>query len=130
MDRRTAQIVNTLDETGASILLQLLERPATEAELITAVGEPSQPTMHRRLERLEQAGLIEHEPGKTKAPGRRWSVADADETANVLAALLALSKAVEVRDAARREAAARRLRRSRASRIGMRALKGGRDRPS
>lgn len=127
MDRRTAQIANALDETAALILLELLEGPATEAELISAIGEPSQPTMNRRLERLQEVGLIEHEPGKTKAPGRRWSVAHPDESANLLADLLALSEAVENRDAARRTAAARRLRRSQASRIGMQALKGGRD---
>jgi DNA-binding HxlR family transcriptional regulator len=123
VDLRTAQIVGALDGTAASILLELLEQPSTEADLIAKIGEPSQPTMNRRLERLEHVGLVQHEPGKPKAPGRLWSVVHVDETTKLLDAMLLLSDVVEATDAARRRAAARRLKRARASRLGLKLVK-------
>ena len=128
MDLRTAQIVGALDGTAASILLSLLEQPNTEAGLIAEIGEPSQPTMNRRLERLERVGLVQHEPGKLKAPGRLWSVVHHEQTTRLLVAMLELSEAIEARDAARRKAAARRLRRSQATRLGLRVVRDDKNR--
>lgn len=122
MDTRTGQLLRALDATAAATLLEMLKRPATEAELRLIAEEPSQSTMNRRLTRMREAGLIHREPGKAKAPGRLWTVVHPDETADLLDSLLSLAGAVEARDKKRREQARRELKRARASRAGLRVL--------
>jgi len=79
----------------------------------------SQPTINRRLHRLERAGLLVREAGSPHAPGRLWTLAHPDETAAVLEKLLELSGAIDAVDRARREEAQKALLRARAARLGI-----------
>lgn len=119
MDTRTGQILAVLDSAGASMLLALLEGPLTEAELLSAAGEPGQSTGNRRLHRLREAGLVTQERGKSRAPGRQWSLIHPAEIEALLDALLKLVSAVDLSDRQLREAAAGTLKRARAQRLGI-----------
>lgn len=99
--------------------------PATEAELAASVDANSQPTAHRRLKRLSDVRLITREGGKSRAPGRLWTVVHPDETGALLDALLALADAIESRDKTRREAVKRKLKLARAERLGIRPARPG-----
>jgi hypothetical protein len=125
MDDRTTHVLDSLDPVSVAFLLQLLQSPATEAELVTSSDDTTQPTGNRRLHRLRQAGLVAQEPGRHRAPGRRWTVPHAEETNALLTALFALSDVIEARDRARREVAKRKLRRARAARLGIRRVGDG-----
>ena len=48
------------DEYTRAILRQLVEKPKTARELIEATSA-SKPTVYRRLNKLEQHGLVDHE---------------------------------------------------------------------
>lgn len=122
MDDRTARLLGALDSVGVSLLLELLNGPRTEVHLLAAADEPGQPTGNRRLHRLREAGLVTQEAGNARAPGRLWSLAHPDETEALLTALFAVSEAIDARDRARREAAARKLKRARAKRLGIRGI--------
>lgn len=122
MDDRTAHLLDALDPVGASLLLELLAKEATEHGLIGALEAASQPTTNRRLERLRRARLIAQEPGKRRAPGRLWTVVHPEETEALLNALLELSEAIDARDRQRRREARRRLKRIRAERLSLRRL--------
>lgn len=122
MDARTARILNALDPVSVTFLLQLLERSATEADLVASCDDATQPTTNRRLHRLRDAGLVAQESGKRRAPRRRWSALHVDETHALLTTLFALSDAVEARERAQREAAKRKLKRARAAHLGLRRI--------
>lgn len=122
MDDRTARLLGALDSVGVSLLLELLNAPQTEVALLAAADEPGQPTGNRRLHRLREAGMVTQEAGNSRAPGRLWSVAHPAETEALLAALFAVSEAIDASDRARREVAARKLRRARAKRLGIRGV--------
>lgn len=102
------------------MLLELLNDPRTEVDLLAVMNEPIQPTGNRRLHRLRAAGLVTQEEGPTHAPGRRWAVAHPAETESLLEALFALSDAIQAADRGRRDRERRRLRRARARRLGIR----------
>ena len=74
---------------------------------------------------MEKAGLIEREPGKAKAPGRRWMLAHPREVDDLLKAAVALSEAVAERDHADREQTKRSMNRARAKRQGLREASEG-----
>ena len=113
-------MLGALDSVGVSLLLELLNGPRTEAELLAAVGEATQPTGNRRLHRLKDVGLVSQQAGTRRGPGRPWSLAQPAETEVWLAALFALSDAIERDDSARRASASREVRRARAKRVGHR----------
>ncbi len=123
MDDRTAQILDALNPLGVQLLVELLARPATEAELRSTLDEPSQSTANRRLERMSRARIVAQEPGKSRAPGRLWTVVHPSETDVLLAALFDLSAAIESRDRRRRDEASRKLKQARAERLGLRGLR-------
>lgn len=125
MDDRTAELLEALDPVGAGFLAELLQGPAMEHELVDAVEAASQPTANRRLERLRRARLVTQEAGKPRAPGRLWAVVHPEETDALLTALLALAAAIDARDQARRKEATRKLKRARAKRLGIRAVRDG-----
>jgi hypothetical protein len=129
MDDRTARTLNALDPVGVDLLLGLLGKALTEAELVEAVEEATQPTTNRRLVRLKKARLIAQEPGKAKAPGRLWVVVHPKETEALLAALFTLSDAIDAKDKGRRENAKRKLKRARARRLGIRRVEGEAESP-
>lgn len=105
------------------MLLELLDDPATEVQLIEAVGQVEQWTVNRKLAQLGCARLVAQESGKARAPGRLWTVVHVEETDALLAALLALSDAIDSQDKARRDKARLKLKRARAVRIGIRRVR-------
>lgn len=120
MDNRTANLLDALDPVAVEVLAELLREPLTEAELIDAVSASSQPTAHRRIQRLRKAGVIANEPGKPHAPNRLWTILHPTETDALISALLALSDAIDARAKTRRKEAQRKLKLARAARLGIR----------
>lgn len=121
MDQRTADLLDALQHPGASFLLELLAGSATEADLLGSVKRTTQATGNRRLATLEKVGLIEREAGKTKAPGRRWTVQHGAEVDALLKAALTLSGAVNQQQDAERRGAERKRKRARATQLGIHA---------
>lgn len=119
MDQRTADLLDALQHPGASFLLELLAGASTESDLLASVKRTTQATGNRRLATLEKVGLVEREPGKAKAPGRRWTVQHRDEVDALLKAALTLSGAVSDRQDAERRAAERKRKRARAAHLGI-----------
>lgn len=113
MDERTAALLDALERPAAAVLLELSEQGATEAHLVATLKGTTQATTNRRLLRLEQLGVIEREPGRTKAPGRKWSIVHPEPTNALLRAALALSEATAKGEARNRKDARKRLRRTR-----------------
>lgn len=93
MDRRTANLLDSLTHPGAAVLAALLAGDATEAELATQVDAP-QPTVHRRLHRLEELGLVTRPPGAWRAPNRPYRIAVPDQVGALLLAAAAASQAL------------------------------------
>lgn len=103
MDDRTARILGALDPEGVELLLLLLAGSATGQELAEHVPY-SQPTVHRRLDTLADAGLIWRTAGTKHSPNRPWEVAHATETDALMQSLLDLADCTEsVSTAARKE---------------------------
>lgn len=120
MDTRTANLLDALDPVAVEILVELLREPLTEAELMDAVSASSQPTAHRRIQRLRKAGIVANEPGKPHAPNRLWTVLHPAETDALLTALFGLSGAIDATAKTRRKEAERKLKLARAARLGIR----------
>jgi predicted transcriptional regulator len=125
VDDRTTRILEALDSVGLEVLLALLAAPSTEADLVEAAENATQSTINRRLARLADAGLADHEAGKAHATGLKWSVNHAQEVDAVLQRIFDLADAVEQTATEQRETAKRQLTQARASRLGVRAV----DRP-
>jgi DNA-binding HxlR family transcriptional regulator len=119
MDLRTANLLDALDPLSVELLIVMLTGSATETDLVKSVAGATQPTVHRRLTRLAKAGLVEHEQGTPRAPGRPWSLVHVQETEQLVEALLALSDVAEDRDRAERDETRRDLKRARAGRLGL-----------
>jgi hypothetical protein len=120
VDNRTANLLDALDPVAVEVLVELLREPLTEAELIDAVSASSQPTAHRRIQRLRKAGVVANEPGKPHAPNRLWTILHPTETDALISALLGLSDAIDARVKTRRKEAQRKLKLARAARLGIR----------
>lgn len=112
-------MVAGLDPIGFELLLALLTKASTEAELLERLPNISQATVNRRLDRLRDAGVVSQEPGRRRAPGRPWTVQHPSETEAVLDALLTLAEAIDARERMERTQARRRLKRARAARLGI-----------
>ena len=123
MDDRTTEVLEALDPVGASLLLELLAGPATEAELINAIDGLGQSTANRRLSKLARAGFVEQAPGKPRATGRQWRTIHPDVTSALLSAVLDVADAVDVRQKARRNAARARLERGSRERANLRVVR-------
>lgn len=124
MDLRTANLLETLGPVPGALLLELLSGPATETELIARLDDPSQPTANRHLHDLRRAGVVAQEAGKPRAPGRLWTLVHPVETEAVLNAVLNLAEAIDARSAQRRAEARMKLKRARASRLGITGVDG------
>jgi DNA-binding HxlR family transcriptional regulator len=98
MDVRTSQLLTTLDPLATDLLLNLLPEALTEKELLRAVGDVPQPTMHRRLKSLAKAGMIRQSVGPDPARSLPWSVVAPHETVDLLDALFALADALDSAD--------------------------------
>src|SRR4051794_32261077 len=103
MDDRTANILDALDSTAVSLLLELLEAPKTEASLLPAIGGSAQSKGNRRLHRLKDAGLLIHQRGNHRAPGRSWALTHPGEVEKLLEALFSLARAIDSRNEKSRE---------------------------
>lgn len=120
MDERTADLFEALRHPGAAFLLELLDADATESHLVGGVKRTTQATANRRLAALERAGVVARSAGRTKAPGRLWTLVHPGETDELLRAALALSEVTAERDRVQHEETNRALKRSRAKRRGLR----------
>ena len=118
MDSQTRRIVEALDSGCVEMLLVLLGGAATEAAIVEEITDAKQPTVHRRLVRLADAGLVVHEAGTPHTPGLLWSVRHQQEVDAVLQRFFDLANAVAEAERAEREDAERRLRQTRAARLG------------
>ena len=98
MDQPTISLLDALKHPGAVFLEQLVRGPATEDELLGFAHDVDQSTGNRKLKALRGLGLVEQDPGKAKAPGRRWRATLPDQTKPMLVAALNLSDAVAERD--------------------------------
>jgi DNA-binding IclR family transcriptional regulator len=92
MDDRTSLLAAALDSLALELLLTLLEKAGSEKELVAALGGPTQPTVHKKLKRLEEIGLIRQTPAGRGAP---WHVTARVETADLLRAMLGLADVLE-----------------------------------
>lgn len=119
MDDRTTRLLDALDPMGVEVLLELLAGAATEAGLVEAIEDATQPTINRRLGRLADAGLVSHEAGKPHTPGLQWSVNHPQETDTLLQRMLDLVDTVDSASREQREAAKQRLTRARTRRLGL-----------
>lgn len=102
MDVRTSQLLRALDPLAVDVLLCLHRKELSEKALVEGMGGPHQPTVHKKLKRLADAGLV-RQPGDAAGRGAAWVVAAPDETADLLAALLALANALDDADRRQRE---------------------------
>lgn len=125
MDDRTTAIARALYPPNTDVLLSLLDAPATENDLVAALGL-GQSTVNRRLTQLSQAGLVSRESGKAHAPNLPWHVNHAREVDAVLQRLLDLADAVEAASHAQRADARSRLAQARANRLGVRDISASR----
>jgi DNA-binding transcriptional ArsR family regulator len=119
VDLRTLNLLDALGPAPAALLFELLSGPATEAELLARLDDGSQATANRHLHDLRRAGIVAQEVGKPRAPGRLWSLVHPPETEALLSATLDLADAIDARNAQRRAAARKQLRKARAARVGL-----------
>jgi hypothetical protein len=97
MDNRTSQLLGALDPLSADLLLILLEKGLSEKGLLLEVDGGQQSTVHKKLARLADVGLI-RPTDQSRARGVPWIVAAPKETTDLLTALLALSDALDEAD--------------------------------
>jgi DNA-binding transcriptional ArsR family regulator len=114
MDVRTSQLLKVVDAAAAELLLILLERDLSEKELVGVADGLPQPTVHKKLGRLAEAGVIKQ---GAYAPGRGspWSVVAPKEVASFLAALFGLADALDQADASERAQARGRIAKAQAA---------------
>ncbi len=93
MDPRTAHLIDALAHPGAAVLAALLSDDATEAGLSASVDAP-QATVHRRLRRLEDLGLVTRPPGSWRSPNRPYRAVIPEELGALLAAAATASQAL------------------------------------
>lgn len=127
MDLRTETLLGALDPIGAELLQLLLVGPLTESEILDSLDPLDQSTCNRRLHRLRAVGLVQREPGRTHAPGRRWAIRHPSEVEALLTALLELAEVTESEDRSSREKTRKQLARGRAQRLGIHSV--GKSRP-
>lgn len=109
-------MLDALDSIALDILVELLIKPRTEAELVGVTPACSQPTLHRRVNQLRNVGLLSKQPGVRHAPGRTWAVDHPKEIDDLIGALLALSEAIDAKAKSKRSRDQRRLQRARSVR--------------
>jgi hypothetical protein len=114
MDVRTSQLLKVVDAVAADLLLILLERDLSEKELVRAADGLLQPTVHKKLGRLAEAGVIKQ---GAYAPGRGspWRVIAPREVAGFLTALFGLADALDEADASERAQARGRIAKTQAA---------------
>jgi DNA-binding MarR family transcriptional regulator len=107
MDSRTTQLLTVLDAPALDLLVFLLSEPMTEKGLCSLSGL-NQPQVHKKLSRLEKAGLIEHPAGES-GRGLLWEVVAHEATRRLISALLSLTEALDNADQATRNVLRERL---------------------
>jgi DNA-binding transcriptional ArsR family regulator len=122
VDLRTTKLLDALGHPGAAIVTELLQGEATEAVISTAVGGP-QATVHRRLRRFEDLGLVTRPPGAWRSPNRVYSLVVPDEIGELLRSAIAVSAALAEREDAARAASLADLNRNRSSGRHLRRVK-------
>lgn len=97
MDNRTTNLMRALDGTGLEILAALVEGPMSEKTLVGHVRSATQPTIHKKLQKLANVGLVKRPPTTGKR-GLPWSVVAPQESTALLRAILLLSEALDSAD--------------------------------
>ena len=97
MDIRTANLLRAIDATALEILVALLERPRSEKALVEDLENVAQSSAHKKLQRMEQAGLLRAPAEGTR--GQPWEVAAPLPTSAYVESLLALSDSLDAVDA-------------------------------
>jgi len=108
MDNRTANILRALDVTALELLVALLERARSEKDLVEGVENVTQSNVHKKLQRMERAGLVRAPAEGTR--GKPWEVAAPRPTAAFIQSLFALSDALDAADSESRANLSSRLR--------------------
>lgn len=97
MDNRTSQLLRALDPLSVDLLLILLEQELSEKGLLLELDGARQPTVHKKLARLADVGLIQP-ADQSHGRGGPWTVTTPREAAGLLTAMLALSDALDEAD--------------------------------
>lgn len=108
MDIRTSQVLAALDPLAVDLLLNLLSSPASEMGLIEATPGATQPTVHRKLRRLAEAGIIS-QAEDASGRGQPWRISTPTELKVLLQALFDLVDALDDQNRKERAAARQRL---------------------
>jgi DNA-binding HxlR family transcriptional regulator len=114
MDRRTELILDAMSHPGAALVFHLAAKAAlVEDELVDLVSDSSQATINRRLQRLQELGVLVRAPGPKQYRDRPWALATGDAVDTFLQAATALSDAIDQEDEKRRRLAEAELREGR-----------------
>lgn len=118
MDVRTSQLLRVLDPLATDLLLSLLEKDASEKELVRTIDGALQPNVHKKLKRLADAGVVQQ---KADAGGRGspWTITAPDEVRDFLVALISLTESLDQADRQRRAQTRERLATAVAERPGL-----------
>ena len=95
MDIRTSQVLTALDPLSVDLMLILLEAPLPETELIGKAAGATQPTGHRKMRRLANAGVVVQKDPAGR--GQAWYVSAPAEVEAFIGALFDLVDALEQR---------------------------------
>lgn len=114
MDIRTSQVIAAIDPLAVDLLLNLLPGPLSEMALIESTSGATQPTGHRKMRRLGEAGIVRQD---TEGRGKPWRVSAPQETAVLLQALFDLVDGLEDLDSRERQDSRDRLQKGRRGRL-------------
>jgi DNA-binding HxlR family transcriptional regulator len=94
MDVRTSQLLRALDPLAADVILHLLTNKSSEKELVEAIDGALQPTVHKKLRRLSEIGVVRQNIDAS-GRGSPWILTAPREVAGLLAALISLAEALD-----------------------------------
>jgi DNA-binding HxlR family transcriptional regulator len=119
MDRRTEQILDAMSHPGAALVFHLAAKGAmVEDELVRLIADSSQATVNRRLQRLQELGVLVRSPGPKQYRDRPWALATPEAIDALLGASTSLARAIDQEDERRRLAVEAELRAGRKRRRG------------
>lgn len=98
MHRRTRELLSLAgDEVSLSVLSKIAKTGSTEAQLRERCGIPHR-TIHDRLARLRDVGVVSYVPGKSAGRGRpagRWIYSGKEEMAKLKATAIEAEKRLQ-----------------------------------
>lgn len=109
-------MIAALDPIAVDLLLNLLPTPLTEMDLIETTAGVTQPTGHRRVRQLADAGIVSQHVDAT-GRGQPWAISTPSELEALLNALFDLVDALENKDRQERASGRGIMRRGRRGRL-------------